>query len=122
VKNALLISGLLTITASPSFGGTAVALSHSGDDGLSTKVAEAIATAFQSSGFTSSDADAAVRVVAPSENVGWRSIRGRTQVDLTYEVSAKDRVHTYHASCPETALTRCVEAVLTTTRRVAGRQ
>lgn len=92
-----------------------VALWVGGDDGLTQRLADALRTEFgKSRKFALSDADTrkSLRVTIP-ENVGWREINGRTQVN--YEVRLARGVQSFRGRrgvCWETELAVCAKEIV----------
>lgn len=91
-----------------------------GDDGLTSRLRDALENAFKSSPdfALSSGKKPGTLVVTIPTNVGWRSIGKRTQVRYTVELSSAEnrRIRTSTGSCWDDGLAKCAAQIVSDAR------
>lgn len=112
----LLAFGVASAHAAP----TSVELQHSGDDGLSSKLADEVLVAFQHApDFAIAPSDQGKLIVrAPATNVGWRKVSERVRVNYAADFLGRNGsvMATGSGDCWEDALSLCAQQILRAAR------
>jgi len=120
---------LIAISASASFGGTRnrilVEFWHTGDDGLSERLADQVERAFERSpDFTlSTGRSSSALIVTIPTNVDWRQVGKRTRVLYQVEfASADNKIATKtKGACWDDSLSECANQILKAAKTAAHR-